>query len=87
MIQRPYFILILALVAHTYTIHTCIYRALIYTIYIPILYLLYLYTYIILACYTSLLYYTLIKNIYDPTFYFTLALFLFYYLHDSDTRV
>ena len=82
MIQRPYFILILALVAHTYTIHTCI-----YTIYIPILYLLYLYTYIVLACYTSLLYYTLIKNIYDPTFYFTLALFLSYYLHDSDTRV
>ena len=36
MIQRPYFILILALVAHTYTIHTCI-----YTIYIPILYLFY----------------------------------------------
>ena len=36
MIQCPYFILILALVAHTYTIHTCI-----YTVYIPILYLFY----------------------------------------------
>ena len=36
MIQCPYFILILALVAHTCTIHTCI-----YTVYIPILYLFY----------------------------------------------
>ena len=36
MIQCPYFILILALIAHTYTIHTCI-----YTVYIPILYLFY----------------------------------------------
>ena len=36
MIQRPYFILILVLVAHTYTIYTCI-----NTVYIPILYLFY----------------------------------------------
>ena len=33
-IQHRYLILILALVTHTYTIHTCI-----YTVYIPILYL------------------------------------------------
>ena len=36
MIERPYFILILALVGHTYTIHTCI-----YAVYIPIPYLFY----------------------------------------------
>ena len=74
MLQRPYFILILTLVAHTCTIHTYT-----YTIYIPIYY-----TYFILAYYTSLLYYTLIKNIYDPTSYFTPALFSSYYLHDSE---
>ena len=34
LIQHRYLILILALVTHTYTIHTCI-----YTVYIPILYL------------------------------------------------
>ena len=76
MIQRPYFILILALVAHTYIVHTC------NVVYILFIYLYY--TYFMLAYYTSLLYYTLIKNIYDPTFYFTLALFLSYYLHDSE---
>ena len=73
MIQRPYFVLILALVAHTYTIHTCI-----------LLFIYLYYTYFILAYYTSLLYYTFIKNIYDPTSYFTLTLFLSYYLHDSE---
>ena len=73
MIQRPYFILILAL-AHTYTIHTCI-----YTIYILILD--FFYTRILG---TSLLHYTLIKNIYDPTSYFTLALFQSYCLHDIE---
>ena len=36
LIQHRYLILILALVTHTYTIHTCI-----YTVYIPILYLFY----------------------------------------------
>ena len=36
MIQRAYFILILALAPHTCTMHTCI-----YTVYIPILYLFY----------------------------------------------
>ena len=51
MIQHTYFILILALVAYTYTIHTCIYIVFIYLFY----------TYFILAYYTSLLNYTLIK--------------------------
>ena len=73
MIQRPCFILILVLVAHTYTIHTCI-----NTVYIHLYY-----TYFILVYYTSLFYYTLIKNIYDSTSYFTLALFPSYCLHDS----
>ena len=58
MIQRPYFIPILALVAHTYTIHTCI-----YTVYIPILYLFY----------TRILFFFTVlhfkKYIYDPTSY------------------
>ena len=54
MIQHPYFILILVLVAHTYTIYTCI-----YTVYIPILYLFY--TRIL---YFFTVYYTSIKNIY-----------------------
>ena len=42
------------------------------------------YTYFVLVYYTSFLYYTLIKNIYDQTSYFTLALFPSYCLHDSE---
>ena len=37
-----------------------------------------------LVYYPSLLHYTLIKNIYDSTSYFTLALFPSYCLHDSE---
>ena len=51
-------------------------------VYILFIYLFY--TYFILGYYTSLLYYTLIKNIYDSTSYFILALFPSYCLHDSE---
>ena len=46
--------------------------------------LVYSYTILILYFYTTILYYTLIKNIHDPTSYFTLALFPPYYLHDGE---
>ena len=63
MIQNPYFILILVLVAHTLYI----------LVYVLFIYLYY--AYFILVYYTSIVYYTLIKNIYDPNLHFTLALF------------
>ena len=63
MIQHPYFILILVLVAHTLYI----------LVYVLFIYLYY--AYFILVYYTSIVYYTLIKNIYDSNLHFTLALF------------
>ena len=49
-----------------------------------ILFIYLYYTYFVLICYTPLLYYILIKNIFDSTSYFTLALFPSYSLHDSE---
>ena len=73
MIQRLDFVLILALLTHIPYILMCA------------LFIIYLYyTYFILVYSTSLLYYTLIKKIYDPTSYFTLALYPSHYLHDSE---
>ena len=72
MIQRPYFLLTLAFLART-----------LYTL-IHVLFIYLYYTYFILVYYTSTLYYTLIKNIYDPTSYFTLDLYPTHCFHDGE---
>ena len=69
MIQRPCFILVLALLV--YALYILIYALLMYLYY----------TYFILVYYTSIQYHTLIISIYDPTSYFTLTLFSPHCLH------